>query len=47
MRVTSYHAQPDGLRIETTEGTLQLVAYTASIVRVRYAWEPPPSPGKA
>ena len=42
MKVTSYHAQPHGLRIETTEGTLQLITYTANIVRVRYALEPPP-----
>ncbi len=44
MRVTSYHTQPNGLCIETTEGILQLIAYTANIVRVRYAWEPSPSP---
>src|SRR5438477_4299402 len=43
MRVTSYHTQPNGLRIETTEGNLQLIAYTAHIVRVRYARQPPPS----
>jgi len=36
MRVTSYQTQPDGLRIETSEGILQLIAYTASIIRVRY-----------
>lgn len=36
MRVTSYQTQPDGLRIETSEGVLQLIAYTTSIVRVRY-----------
>ncbi len=47
MRVISYHTQPNGLRIETSEGTLQLVAYTSSIVRVRYAWEPLPSTGES
>src|SRR5690349_9918221 len=43
MRVNSYQRQPNGLRIETTEGTLQLIVYTANIVRVRYAWELTPS----
>ena len=43
MRVTSYHTQPNGLRIETSEGTLHLIAYTANIVRIRYTWELSPS----
>src|SRR5579883_1376592 len=43
MRVTSYQTQSNDLRIETTEGTLQLIAYTASIVRVRYTQELSPS----
>src|SRR5690349_3361206 len=43
MRVTSYSTQPNGLRIETSEGTLQLIAYTANIVHVRYTWELSPS----
>lgn len=42
MRVTSYRTQPSGLRIETSEGTLQLIVYTANIVRVRYALEQSP-----
>jgi hypothetical protein len=43
MRVSSYHTQPSGLRVETSEGTLQLIPYTPNIVRVRYALQPPPS----
>ncbi|HET8842636.1 MAG TPA: TIM-barrel domain-containing protein, partial [Ktedonobacteraceae bacterium] len=43
MRVTAYQTQPNGLRIETTAGTLQLIAYTANIVRICYALEPTPS----
>ena len=42
MRVTSYRTQPSGLCIETSEGTLQLIVYTANIVRVRYALEQSP-----
>ncbi len=43
MKVTSYSTQPNGLCIETTEGTLQLIPYAPNIVRVRYAPEPFPS----
>lgn len=39
MRVTSYCTLPSGLHIETSDGTLQLIAYSATIIRVRYARE--------
>lgn len=47
MRVTSYHTLPHGLRIETSEGVVQLITYTPNIVRVRYALEPSPSAQKS
>lgn len=37
MSVTSYQIQPNGLSLETSQGILQLIAYTSSIVRVRYS----------
>lgn len=39
MRVTSYQKTPNGLSIETAQGTIQLIPYTANIIRVLCTWE--------
>jgi alpha-D-xyloside xylohydrolase len=40
MKMISYHTTPNGLSIETSQGTIQLIPYTANIIRVLSTWEP-------
>jgi len=44
MKLLNYSAQPNGLRLETTRGLIDLTAYSPDIVRIRYTLEPAFSP---
>ncbi len=47
MKLLNYTAQPNGLRLETSRGLIDLTAYSAEIVRIRYTLEPEFSPKKS
>ena len=40
MELLNYTAQPNGLRLETSHGLVDLTAYSPDIVRIRYTLEP-------
>ena len=40
MKLHHYTAQPNGLRLETSQGLIDLTAYSPHIVRIRYTHEP-------
>ena len=44
MKLLNYSAQPNGLRLETTRGLIDLTVYSPDIVRIRYTLEPAFSP---
>ncbi len=44
MKLLNFTAQPNGLRLETSHGLIDLTAYSADIVRIRYTLEPAFSP---
>jgi alpha-D-xyloside xylohydrolase len=47
MKLIHFTAQPNGLRLETSRGLIDLTAYSADIVRIRYTLEPVFSPKKS
>ena len=47
MKLLNYTAQPNGLRLETSRGLIDLTAYSPEIVRIRYTLESSFSPRKS
>ncbi len=47
MKLLNFTAQPNGLRLETSQGLIDLTAYSPDIVRIRYTLEPVFSPIKS
>ncbi len=47
MKLLNFTAQPNGLRLETSRGLIDLTAYSADIIRIRYTLEPEFSPKKS
>jgi alpha-D-xyloside xylohydrolase len=47
MKLLNYSAQPNGLRLETSQGLIGLTAYAPDIIRIRYTLEPVFSPQKS
>ena len=47
MELFNFTAQPNGLRLETSRGLIDLTAYSPDIIRIRYTLEPAFSPQKS
>ena len=47
MKLHNFTAQPNGLRLETSQGLIDLTAYSPDIIRIRYTLEPIFSPVKS
>ena len=47
MNLFNFTAQPNGLRLETAQGLIDLTAYSPEIIRIRYTLEPVFSPNKS
>ena len=47
MKLINFTAQPNGLRLETSQGLIDLTAYSPDIIRIRYTLEPEFSPKKS
>ena len=47
MKLLNFISQPNGLRLETSHGLIDLTAYSADIVRIRYTLGPEFSPQKS
>jgi len=47
MKLLNFISQPNGLRLETSHGLIDLTAYSADIVRIRYTHGPEFSPQKS
>jgi alpha-D-xyloside xylohydrolase len=47
MKLFNITAKPNGLRLETTRGLIDLTAYSPDIVRIRYTLDPEFSPKKS
>ncbi len=47
MELFNFTAQPNGLRMETSRGLIDLTAYSPDIIRIRYTLEPAFSPQKS
>ncbi len=47
MELFNFTAQPNGLRLETSHGLIDLTAYSPDIIRIRYTLEPAFSPNKS
>ena len=47
MKLHNFTAQPNGLRLETSQGLIDLTAYSPEIIRIRYTLEPIFSPVKS
>ena len=47
MKLHNFTAQPNGLRLETSQGLIALTAYSPEIIRIRYTLEPIFSPNKS
>ena len=47
MKLLNFTAQPNGLRLETSQGLIDLTAYSPDIIRIRYTLEPVFSPIKS
>ncbi len=47
MTLLNYTVRPKGLRLETSRGLIDLIAYSPDIVRIRYTLEPEFSPKKS
>ena len=46
MKLHNFTAQPNGLRLETSQGLIDLTAYSPDIIRIRHTLEPIFSPVK-
>jgi alpha-D-xyloside xylohydrolase len=47
MNLLNFTAQPNGLRLETSRGLINLIAYAPDIIRIRYTLDPEFSPQKS
>jgi alpha-D-xyloside xylohydrolase len=47
MKLNHYTTHPNGLRLETSQGLIDLTAYSPEIIRIRYTLEPEFSPRKS
>ena len=47
MKLLNFTSQPNGLRLETSQGLIDLTAYSPDIIRIRYTLDPAFSPQKS